>query len=630
MAVEVADSSFAIVENVSESNGSTDNKKVNITFGSHGVDEPVKVEVNNVAESNFPKDAVDEWPESKIHSFYVVRYRALEDQNLRAKLDLAEKELQKKNQARLQIVEKIKAKRADRAQVIAQLRSLGVENKQFRTIMDEKRREMEPLQQALGKLRGSGGGEKGPAICSSEEELNDIIKSLQYRIQHESIPLTEEKQILREIKQLEGTRPKVIANAAERARIQDSLGQKEAIQGQVKSIGVDLDGVRKEKQVINAKLKQLDEEKLVIEKDINVLEGELAAVTEKRDKTFETIKDMRKQREEGNSSFYQNRTLLTKAKALAANKEVDALKELSKTEVENFMSLWNTNKAFRADYEKRSLSALDMRQMSKDGRLRGPNEKPLVRNEVVAAPAVVQPKSEALPKPSATKQIPPKEEAMGPTDPPSEQKKAQKAMGRPKSDKDGNSKKKKEVGLEDAADEEEYGYFVGDKPKELGLGLGPKKEEVDEKKLKEQKREEEIAKRNQAEERKRKQAEKMAAKSAAKAQKEAEKKIKEREKRARKKAGSSAIALDSEEPVAEATEEVAEPEKIEEKIEAPQKNKDRKENTVRNRRPRPRGPDSLPKAILKRKKATNYWVWVGPAAAVAVILLLIVGYSYFS
>lgn len=60
------------------------------------------------------------------------------------------------------------------------------------------------------------------------------IKSLQYRIQHESIPLSEEKQILREIKQLEGTRDKVIANAAVRAKIQDSLGDKEVIQDQVK------------------------------------------------------------------------------------------------------------------------------------------------------------------------------------------------------------------------------------------------------------------------------------------------------------------------------------------------------------------------------------------------------------
>lgn len=46
--------------------------------------------------------------------------------------------------------------------------------------------------------------------------------------------MSEEKQILREIKQLESTREKVMANAAMRAKIQDSLGQKEAIQDQVK------------------------------------------------------------------------------------------------------------------------------------------------------------------------------------------------------------------------------------------------------------------------------------------------------------------------------------------------------------------------------------------------------------
>lgn len=65
----------------------------------------------------------------------------------------------------------------------------------------------------------------------------DVLKqiaSLHYRMQHESIPLVEEKQLLREIKLLEGTREKVIANAAMKAKILDSLGQKEALQDQVK------------------------------------------------------------------------------------------------------------------------------------------------------------------------------------------------------------------------------------------------------------------------------------------------------------------------------------------------------------------------------------------------------------
>jgi hypothetical protein len=439
---------------------------------------------------------------------------------------------------------------------------------------------------------------------------------LQYRIQHESIPLSEEKRILREIKQLEGTREQVIANAAERARIQDALGEKEAIQGQVKLIGVDLDGVRKEKQVINAKLKQLDEEKVAVEKEISALEGELTTVTQRRDKTFETLKNFRKQREEGNSPFYQNRALLTRAKSLAADKDVDALKELSAAEVEKFMSLWSCNKAFRDDYERRILTSLDMRQLSKDGRMRNPGEKPLVLPETTT--------SEIEVVKTSVKQSP-KEDVVSPAegDTSSEQKVQKTKSAR--NHKEGV--KKKEIDLEkiDPLDQEEF--FSSNNVQKHSL---PKKAEVDELKLKELKREEERIKRNQAEERKKKLAEKAASKAAVKAQKEAEKKLKEREKRARKKSGTAATAADSEEPTEAITTDVTEPEKIEEKIEtqAAQKNKDHKDNMTRQRG-RPRGQDSLPKVILKRKKATNYYMWAAPAAASLVIMLLVlVGYGY--
>lgn len=83
--------------------------------------------------------------------------------------------------------------------------------------------------------------------------------------------------------------------------------------------------------------------------------------------------------------------------------------------------------------------------------------------------------------------------------------------------------------------------------------------------------------------------------------------------------------MESEEPTETVTE-VAELETVEEKTgtPVPQKNKDRKENAVRHRT-RPRDLDSLPKAILKRKKATNYWLWAAPSA-VAVVLILVVVY----
>ncbi|BAT95855.1 hypothetical protein VIGAN_08267300 [Vigna angularis var. angularis] len=62
-----------------------------------------------------------------------------------------------------------------------------------------------------------------------------------------------------------------------------------------------------------------------------------------------------------NSHFYQSRAVLNKARDLATKKDINALDEVSHTEVEKFMALWNSDKAFRNDYEKRILASLDMR-----------------------------------------------------------------------------------------------------------------------------------------------------------------------------------------------------------------------------------------------------------------------------
>ncbi|KAK4387080.1 Proton pump-interactor 1 [Sesamum angolense] len=647
MSVEVAESNLNIMaETENEANVSSEGGKANIKFGSHAAEESAKGHLNKLSDSSIPKDAVDEWPEpAQVHSFYIVRYRAFEDRELKAKLDAAEKDLQKKNQARLQIVEKLRGKRvsyvafflgviatccsnisnyqkqlqhtvrimeierilmtlsilqAARSEIRSQIHSLSVESKQYREVMDGKIKEMEPLQQALGKLRGAGPRERGSGLCSSEEELNDIIKSLHYRIQHESIPLSEEKQILREIKQLEGTREKVIAIAAERARIQDSLGEKQAIQDQVKLMGVDLDGVRKEKQVVSSKIKQLDEGKVAAEKDIKVLEKELEAVTQKRDQILASVVEMRKQRDESNSPFYQNRTVLSKAKVVAAQKDAEAVKELTRSEVEKFMSVWNSNKAFRDDYESRILQSLDMRLLSKDGRIRNPGEKPLM------VPETPLPSETDTVVKKSVKQAP-KENSISPLQEsaPPEQAVAEGKIA--KNNKGGN--KKTEIPLIEQENKQEAS--PADKLQKDSLS---KSDKVDEKKLKELKREEEIAKRNQAEERKKKLAEKAA----------------EREKRARKKAGAVVAPPDSEEP-SETVPEVTEPEKVEENTETPatQKNNDRKEHSMRHRA-RPRAPNALPKAILKRKKATKDWLWVAIPVALLVLVLLVIGYNYYS
>lgn len=85
-----------------------------IQFGSHG-DESDKKEVNDVSVSNFPKDAVDEWPAPRqIHSFYFVRHRTIDDPKIKARIDQASKEANERNKARQDIIEALRAKRVSR------------------------------------------------------------------------------------------------------------------------------------------------------------------------------------------------------------------------------------------------------------------------------------------------------------------------------------------------------------------------------------------------------------------------------------------------------------------------------------------------------------------------------------
>ncbi|XP_057993327.1 proton pump-interactor 1 [Hevea brasiliensis] len=618
MGVEVGGSEMAQVpvETVTEVDNSFLHDKENgkldkesgfkpIKFGSHE-EEPAKGEGDEVADSKFPTDAADEWPAPKqIHTFYFVRYRPFDDPKIKAKIDQYDREIQKSNQSRFQITEELKAKRSERAELLGQVKALRNENVQYKTIFNEKKKEIEPLQQALGKLRNTNNAGRG-GLCSSEEELNDLIYSLQYRIQHESIPLTEEKQILREIKQLEGTREKVIANAAMRAKIQDSLGQKEAIQDQVKLMGVDLDGVKKEQQAVWGRINQLREKVSGLDFEIKSLQDDLTAVMQKRDKAYDNIKSLRQQRDEGNVHFYNSRKTMTEAKDLAAKKDIKALEELSCEEVDKFMSLWSNNKAFRDDYEKRILPSLDSRQLSRDGRIRNADEKPLVVLET-AVPSEPEPVAKAN-----IKRV--KEEP----------------KSTPQKDTLPTQKVQKESSKTDSKATSEH-IDVADEisGSEKQQKNHPVKKEIDEAKLKELKREEEMEKAKQAMERKKKLAEKAAAKAAIKAQKEAEKKLQEREKKLKKKAAASASMIESEDPAEEVAEET-ETEKFEVHDEPPAsvKAKVKKENSVKHRI-RSRGTDSLPKAILRRKKSTNYWMWAAAAAAAALLLLVLVALGYY-
>ncbi|KAG8087210.1 hypothetical protein GUJ93_ZPchr0010g10067 [Zizania palustris] len=562
-----------------------------------------------------PKDAVDEWPEPKqTHMFFFVKVRSYEDPNLKVKLEQADKECQKKIQARSHIFEILRTKRTERSNIISELKPLTTENKQYNEVVSGKLKEMEPLQKSLGKFRSENNAMRaqGAGLCSSIEELDQLIKSLNDRICHESIPLDEEKRLVKEIKQLNGTRAKVIENAAKRVKLQDTVVDRDTIQDQVKQIGVGIDEVKKDRQAVRDKIKVLEDQLHAVDAKIAALQDDLTTATARKDKAFDSLNELRKTRDHKNASFHQYRTISNSARDLSAKGEVEALQQLNQNEVEKFMAQWCSSKSFREDYEKRILVSLNSRQLSRDGRMRNPDEKPIILEIQTAAPVVEQ---EPAPLKKSAKHV--KEAPVPHADIIPKDDIQVKAAAK-------TAKAKTFPEIDDLPDVND-----AEPPKEK-----PKPKVVDEEKLKEMKRQEEIEKNKLALERKRKQAEKQAMKAAARAEKEAEKKLKEKEKKAKKKGapGGGAESEDAAESDAK-SDEAVEAEVKEEVLAAPAPAKKEQKSNAKHRGKVMKAKAPLPKVVLKRKKSQSYWSWAAPAAAFAAALAVLLGmlgyYQYY-
>ncbi|KAI5014769.1 hypothetical protein ZWY2020_056159 [Hordeum vulgare] len=321
VALQVADEEVALFQD-KESQVTSREREEAAVFGS----ENGKAAANapNGSDMAPPKDAADEWPEPKqTYTFYFVKVRSFEDPKLRAKLEQAEKNFQNKIQARSKIIEAIKAKKTEHAVVLAELRPLSAENKQYSEAFNEKLEEMKPLRNRLGKFRDENNvmQAESAGLCSSLEELEHEIKRLNHRISHENIYLDEKKRLIKEMKTLE-------KNQAE-------------------------DGVKKEQQAVRSKIKVLDDEMKVVDGEIALLQEDLNAATARKDKAYESLTELRKLCDLANASFHQNRIVLNKARDYSSRNEVEELQELHKTEVEKFMTQWCSSETFREDYEKR-------------------------------------------------------------------------------------------------------------------------------------------------------------------------------------------------------------------------------------------------------------------------------------
>merc|ERR1712072_1191826 len=142
---------------------------------------------------------------------------------------------------------------ADRDVISKQMDALQEQKEQIRKILGDKKTEQAEAKAELGKMKKS-------MNFTSAEDIENRIRTIEWKMTHESIPLKQEKDFMAEIKELKKNRPKLsqLANMQDKVQNFDAGGD---LREKQKEINEQLAVLREQKGGFSAKLKELSEER---------------------------------------------------------------------------------------------------------------------------------------------------------------------------------------------------------------------------------------------------------------------------------------------------------------------------------------------------------------------------------
>ncbi|KAF3446951.1 hypothetical protein FNV43_RR12131 [Rhamnella rubrinervis] len=559
--------------------------------------------------------------------YFLIRIPRYDDENLREQIKLAQLDVEDKTKSRDAIRAKIQIKRATCKQYDGDVQSALTEERAARELFKSKRHEMDSVQFMINKVKNA----------ISVEDIDGRIRNMEHMIEHETLPLREEKQLIREIKQLKQLREQLSSSIGKQEEIRQALDQKDQIEERLKVLRKDFDLLKdklhKAEAVTEAARKILNDENV----ELKELQSHFKAADGIRQEAYIHLQNLKKQQYEKNKYFWRYKDDAKAASTLASSGDKEQLQQLCIDQVGRMMEIWNKDDDFRKEYVRYNTRSTLRRLRTLDGRSLGPDEEPpvmshmvndrLKKNNSVAPISTLEQEKQVAP---VKAEIPDKPEAKVEG---GENKKA-KTKNPAKHASSGNGLTTIS-GLVEVEEEGEEEKKLIKEEEELARKAEELRKEEAAAKLKEQRRLEEKAKAKEALERKKRIAEKTQARAAIKAQKEAEEKQKEREKRAMKKERKKANAVEAANGVGDEGDSALAPSfngtPKEEESETKEKPK------TASKRPQKASQftkqaraNSIPLPLRNRtKRRMQPWMWV-VVAVLAVFALFLVGNSNFS
>ncbi|KAK1283012.1 Proton pump-interactor 2 [Acorus calamus] len=596
---------------------------------------PIAEEAINVdtAVQSLSEETNDRSDMEKKGPFYIIRVPRFEDGKLRERENILQARVDEFTESRDIVGARLNEQKNIQKRCWDELVAVRLEESAARDALNKKNDELEPVRARMKMLK-----------CAMDiDEISDKIRRLEHKMQHETIPFDEEKQLLREIKRLKSDREQRRMDMGSKAELQGAFEQREEINKRFQVLSQEHETLKsalsRRVAISRAAWKRHDDES----KNFQIFRVRHKAANDLRQEEYMNLQKLKSERSEKNAVFYKYRDDKNLIRHYLSTGDREKLLNHCRNQVERTMELWNQNDAFRNEYVKNNMPSTLRRLGTPDGCSLGPDEQPHIHvNPVIyykVSSTVPTPTLETVHDNAAEKtkseSTPKDAEKSRPAEKPKAPEKVAVVVESIVLDavsKGGDVEEEKEKERKPTKEEEEAARKAAEQAR--------KEEELRKEKaaaeLKEQHRLEQKAKAKEAEERKRRAAEKAQAKADLKAKLEAEQREKQREKRQRKKERKRAAAAGSVNAVTEG-EITSETESSQSEIPPPFETRDKapapttvtKKSTkppvvVKQTKVRP-----LPPPLRNRnKRKLQTWIWVAVIALALVVLVLASNYGY--
>ncbi|CAD5178975.1 unnamed protein product [Musa acuminata subsp. malaccensis] len=335
--------------------------------GDSGVTEEIQVSTKDPGASTFDAQKADT-PIGKPQACYIIRIPRFVDDQLSANIQIAQSEMNEKTQKRDSIKVAIENQKVSCNESWKKFEDAKAEERAARAAVNAKRQQIDSVQLMMNKLKNA----------HSINELHDKIQTMEFELQHETMPLKEEKQYIHELKQLRHQRDQLTSNLGSQAEIDEAFNQREQIDKRFKILKKELDTLRTEllqtERNANTARKKYDEEQLLLKG----LQQQFRDADAVRQKAYGHWRELKNMLIEKNKHFSMYKNDQKSAENYLSSRDFEGLLRHCSKQVEKVMELWNNDEEFRLQYVKSNMNSTLRRLNTSDGRSLGPDEDPPV------------------------------------------------------------------------------------------------------------------------------------------------------------------------------------------------------------------------------------------------------------